>query len=367
MENMHKQKVVSGMRPTGKIHLGNYFGALKNWVAIQDKYDCMFFAADWHVLTTAHEDTKALLANSREMITDWLAAGLDPEKCVIFQQSRVPEHAELATLLGMITPVGWLLRCPTYKEQLVEIFQKKYAGQLDKKRDQSAGKLMTALNESAGLGGDESLAAASELASYGFLGYPVLQTADIAAHGGTLVPIGQDQLAHLEISRDIVRRFGDLYGKGVLQEPRPLLTEVPKVPGLDGRKMSKSYGNAIELSETPESLGKKVSRMFTDPNKKRADDKGTPSGCVVFAFHKIYNPDYKSCEAQCLYGTTGCVNCKRQLSGFIETQLGEMRDRRERFEKDPALVDKILEQGNERARQSAAKTLRAVRTAMKLS
>jgi len=354
METTQKYKVVSGMRPTARIHLGNYFGALKNWVDIQDKYDCMFFTADWHVLTTAHEDTAELRTNSVEMVKDWLAAGLDPEKCVIFQQSRVPEHAELATLLGMITPVGWLLRCPTYKEQLVEIFQKKYAGQIEKRKEQSAGKLMTALNAGAGMGEDEALAAASEMAS------------DILVHGSDFVPVGQDQLAHLEISRDIVRRFADLYGKGVLREPKPLLTRIPKVPGLDGRKMSKSYGNAIELSETAQSLQKKVARMFTDPGKKRADDKGNPEGCVVFAFHKIYNPDFKTCEDSCRAGSTGCVACKKQLASLVEAQLGVMRERRARFDREPALVDKILEQGNARARQSAAKTLEAVRTAMKL-
>jgi len=362
-----KARVISGARPTGRMHLGHYFGVLKNWVSLQDKYDCRFFVADWHSLTTGHEDTSRIIANTREMVIDWLAAGVDPGKCIIFRQSGVLGHAELNLLLGMITPVGWLLRCPTYKEQLIEIFKKKYAGQLEHHKAQSSGKLMTALNESAGMGADAELAAASELASFGFLGYPVLQAADIAVHGGDFVPVGQDQVAHVEMSREIVRRFNDLYGADTLTEPKPLLTEIPKVPGLDGRKMSKSYGNAIELGEETESARKKVMCMFTDPNKKRADDKGNPDGCVVFSFHKIYNPDFKTREAECKAGSIGCVNCKKHMFTFMEKQLSDFRAKRAQYENNPGLVDEILARGNAAANASAEETMKAVRKAMKFS
>jgi len=354
------------MRPSGKLHLGNYFGALKNWAELQNDYDCMFFAADWHVLTTKHEDTSAILSDTREMVIDWLAGGLDPQKCVIFRQSDVPEHAELALLLGMITPVGWLLRCPTYKEQLVEIFKKKYAGQLERHKTAEGAKLMTALNESAGLGNDAELAAASELASFGFLGYPVLMASDIVVHRGDFVPVGMDQMAHLDITRDIVRRFNDLYG-AKLPEPQPLLSVTPKVPGLDGRKMSKSYGNAIEMAESADSAQKKVMTMFTDPNKKRANDKGNPDGCVVFSFHKIYNPDFNTRRAECCEGSVGCVNCKKQLYALMEGHLSDFREKRKPYEQDPNLAEDILRHGKEKARASAAETMNIVRKAMKLA
>ncbi|MFA5162574.1 MAG: tryptophan--tRNA ligase [Elusimicrobiales bacterium] len=361
-----KKKLVSGMRTTGRLHLGNYFGALKNWAQLQDGYDCYFFTADWHVLTTKHDNTENIVSDTREMVIDWLCAGLDPQKAVIFRQSDVPEHAELALLLGMITPVGWLLRCPTYKEQLIEIFQKKYAGQMEHHKTEDASKLMSALNQSAGIGGDAELAAASELASFGFLGYPVLQAADISVHGGEVVPVGQDQVAHIEISREIARKFNDLYG-AVLPEPQPLLSQVPKVPGTDGRKMSKSYGNAIEMCEAADSAQKKVMAMFTDPGKKRANDKGNPDGCVVFAFHKICNPDFKTREGECREGAIGCVNCKKHLFTFMEQQLAGFREKRKPYESDPQLADKILAEGGKKARASASETMKLVRKAMKLA
>jgi tryptophanyl-tRNA synthetase len=223
------------------------------------------------------------------------------------------------------------------------------------------------LTDSTSISSDADLTAISELASFGFLGYPVLQAADIAVHGGDFVPVGQDQVAHLEMSREIVRRFNDLYGADTLTEPKPLLTEIPKVPGLDGRKMSKSYGNAIELGEETESARKKTMSMFTDPNKKRADDKGNPDGCVVFSFHKIYNPDFKAREAECRAGTIGCVNCKKHVFTFIEKHLTEFRAKRAQYENNPQLVDDILARGNAAANKSAEAAMKAVRKAMKLS
>jgi tryptophanyl-tRNA synthetase len=344
--------VVSGMRPTGRLHLGNYFGALKNFVALQDTHKCFFFVADLHALTTAFDKTGSLSSDSRQMLADWLAAGLSPDKCSIFIQSHVPEISELSVLLGMLTPLGRLLRSPTYKEQLNEIFKKKYAGQT---AGTAAGKMEML--------GEKEL---SELASFGFLGYPVLMASDILIHGAQYVPVGQDQVVHLEISRDIARRFNDAYKTDILVEPKPLFTPVAKVPGLDGRKMSKSYGNAIDLGEPVESVRKKIMIMFTDPNKKRADDPGNPDGCAVFAFHKIYNADYaKRCE-ECKVGALGCVQCKKQLFELMEPELKFFNERREVYAKDEAFADKVLKEGAAAARASAAVTLKEVKKAMNL-
>jgi len=363
MEN--KPKVISGMRPTGRIHLGNYWGALKNWIDIQDKYDCAFFVADWHALTTSSEDTASINSNSNEMVADWLAAGLDPEKCIIFRQSDVPQIAEMSLLLGMITPLGWLLRNPTYKEQLVQLYSKKYAGQ-EHNTTHETGKLAQALADTAEVHDEKELAALSEMSSYGFLGYPVLMATDILANGGDLVPVGQDQLAHLEITRDIARRFADFYGKGILKEPKPLLAAQPKVPGTDGRKMSKSYGNGIELMEEPASLEKKVMGMFTDPGKKRANDKGNPDGCVVFSFHKLYNPDCAAREQECRAGSLGCVACKRHLHGLMKPWFEQFAQKRAELAKHPETVRTILDEGGRRARERAEIILDSVRTAMKM-
>lgn len=359
-----KPIIVSGNRPTGRLHLGNYWGALRNWVSLQDNYDCRFFIADIHALTTGHEDTSSILPNTREMVIDWLTAGLDPDKCVIFQQSHVPGHAELALLLGMITPVGWLLRNPTYKEQLVELHKRRYAGQQGKA---GPGATLTGTLGAAAQMTDAEMAAMSDFSSFGFLGYPVLMAADILLYGAELVPVGQDQLPHLEATRDIVRRFSDLYGADVLIEPKPLLSKVPKVPGLDGSKMSKSYNNTIDLGEDSASAEKKVMRMFTDPNKKRANDKGNPEGCVAYAFHKIYNPDCPAREKECREGTIGCVACKKHLFTLMKPSLDEYNTRREAFAKDPARVDEILERGNKKAREQSEKTMAAVKKAMKLA
>ena len=352
MDSSKNSVVVSGMRPTGKLHLGNYFGALKNFVDLQDKHKCFFFVADLHALTTAADNPDDLASNSIQMVIDWLAAGLNPKKCSVFVQSHVPEICELTTLLGMITPLGWLLRNPTYKEQLNELFRKKYAGQLDK----GAAEKMAMLSE----------AELSEMSSFGFLGYPVLMATDILIHKATYVPVGEDQTAHVEIARSIARRFNDLYKTDTLIEPKPLFTKIPKVPGLDGRKMSKSYGNSIELGEEPESVRKKVMTMFTDPNKKRANDPANPEGCTAFAFHKIYNPDYETRAQECCQGALGCVACKKHLFELMEKDIKEFNERRKFYASDRGILDKILKQGAEQARQSAAKTLREVKDIMKV-
>ena len=346
-----KKIVLSGMRPTGKLHLGNYHGALKNWVTLQDKYNCYFFVADLHSLTTAYEQTENLAANSREMLIDWLTAGLDPQKCTIFIQSDVPEVSELNTLLGMITPLGWLLRNPTYKEQLQELFKQKYAGQLDEK---SLGEKLASIS------GDD------DISCFGFLGYPVLMATDILIQQASYVPVGQDQTAHLEIARDLMRRFEQIYGEQVFTEPQPLFTAVARVPGIDGRKMSKSYNNAIALGEDLDSVRKKIMTMFTDPNKKKATDPANPEGCVVYAFHKIYNPNCaKRCE-ECKAGALGCVACKKELFALMEPELTAFAARRKEIENDAAQLAQIVTEGKERARANAAQTLAKVKKVMRI-
>ncbi len=350
---MNREKIVlSGMRPTGRLHLGNFHGALKNWTRLQDEYNCYFFVADLHSLTTAYDKTQNLAANSQAMLTDWLTAGLDPKKCTIYIQSDVPEISELNTLLGMITPLGWLLRNPTYKEQIQELLKQKYAGQLDEK---SLGEKLNSI------AGDE------EISSFGFLGYPVLMATDILIHQAAYVPVGKDQTAHLEIARDLARRFAEIYGTPAFMEPEPLFTSVARVPGIDGRKMSKSYNNAISLGEDLDSVRKKVMAMFTDPNKKKANDPADPEGCIVFAFHKIYNPDAaKRCE-ECKAGALGCVACKKELFALMEPELKAFSERRKAFENDTDLLQKIVSEGKEKARASAAKTLASVKKIMRIT
>jgi len=343
--------VLSGMRPTGKLHLGNFHGALKNWVDLQNKYNCYFFVADLHSLTTAYQHTENLAQNSEDMLIDWLTAGLDPEKCTIFVQSDVPQVSELNTLLGMITPLGWLLRNPTYKEQIQELLKQKYAGQLDEK---SLGEKLS------------SIAGDDEISCFGFLGYPVLMATDILIQRASFVPVGKDQTAHLEIARDLTRRFAEIYGEQVFVEPQPLYTTVARVPGIDGRKMSKSYNNAISLGEDLDSVRKKVMTMFTDPNKKRANDPADPEGCVVYAFHKIYNPNAaKRCE-ECKAGALGCVACKKELFALMEPDLSAFSQRRKTFENDKAQLEKIVACGKERARENAEKTLKDVKRVMRI-
>ena len=339
------------MRPTGKLHLGNFHGALKNWVALQDKYNCYFFVADLHSLTTAYQHTENLATNSENMLIDWLTAGLDPKKCTVFIQSDVPEVSELNTLLGMITPLGWLLRNPTYKEQIQELLKQKYAGQIDEK---SLGEKI------ASIAGDD------EISCFGFLGYPVLMATDILIQQAAYVPVGKDQTAHLEIARDLSRRFAEIYGEQVFTEPQPLYTTVARVPGIDGRKMSKSYNNAISLGEELDSVRKKVMSMFTDPNKKGAHDPADPEGCVVYAFHKIYNPNAaKRCE-ECKAGALGCVACKKELFALMEPELTAFSGRRKTFENDKAQLAQIVKEGQARARENAAKTLTNVKRVMRI-
>lgn len=355
MENEKRSVVVSGARPTGRLHLGNYWGTLKNWVEMQGKYECYFFVADWHALTTGADKSENLAANTREMVLDWLAIGLDPAKCVFFRQSDVKEHAELALLLGMVTPISWLLRNPTFKDQLQELYKQKYKGQEDKMK--KAEGVTKQLAEAHGHDADE-LALHSDMAVIGFLGYPVLMAADILLYGAKLVPIGRDQLPHLELTRDMVRRFSHVFGGAVLTEPEPLFTSSPVVPGLDGRKMSKSYGNTIGIFEDAKSLEAKVKKMYTDPLKIKLDDKGHPEGCVACAFHKLYNPDWKTRETECREGRIGCGACKKQLIELMEKEIGVFRARRAEFAAGTD-VDALLAEGAKRARAVASVTMKA--------
>ncbi len=327
-----KERVVSGMRPTGRLHLGHLHGVLTNWIALSQRPDleCFFFSADWHALTTGYADTASIRASEREMFVDWLAAGLDPARVTIFVQSAVPEHAELYLLLGMVTPNPWLERVPTYKEQQQELADR-------------------------------------DLNTYGFLGYPLLQTADIAAYRASLVPVGQDQLAHLELSREIVRRFDHFYGE-VLVEPQPLLTQAPKVWGTDGRKMSKSYGNAIALGEEAESTRQKIMRATTDPARVRRTDKGNPENCGIFHLHKLYSSPARVAEVDtgCRTAGIGCVDCKKWLLEGLLPAQAQIRDRREAILGRPAQVDDALAAGNAKAQAAAEETLELVRDAMHL-
>jgi len=318
------------MRSTGKLHLGNYVGALANWVKLQETHDCFFFIADWHALTTDYADTSGIKQNTYEVALDWLAAGLDPEKCVMFVQSHVLQHAEMHMLFSMITPLGWLERVPTYKEQQQNL-------------------------------------ATKDLSTYGFLGYPVLQAADILIYKADLVPVGEDQVAHIELTREIARRFNGFYAKKtpLLPEPQPLLTKTPKLPGTDGRKMSKSYNNHIEIADDAVTTAKKVRSMITDPLKIRRGDPGRPEICPVFALHKLANrARVAAIETDCRSGALGCVACKGELAETLNAYLQPVRDRRAAI--DPAIVDVILEEGSERARAVAAQTLADVKGAMKL-
>ena len=309
------------MRPTGDLHMGNFIGALENWVKMQDQYDCHFMIADLHMLTDRIK-TDELTSQVRRVTLDWLSAGIDPEKSVLFRQSDVHEHAELYLLLGMVTPVGWLTRCPTYKDTIMNM------------KIESPG--------------------------YGLLGYPVLMCADIALYGSSLVPVGEDQVAHLEIAREIIRRFNRRYDR-VFVEPEPLLSRSPKLLGTDGRKMSKSYGNCIYLTDTPEQVSKKVLPMPTDPARVRRNDPGTADKCPVFAYHKTMGTDdLDYIEKGCRTASIGCVDCKKILLESIERKLDPIRQRRKQWEKDPDAVDRILEKGAEKARETASKTMKNV-------
>jgi tryptophanyl-tRNA synthetase len=391
-QTQHRPRILSGMRPTGKLHLGNLVGALQNWVKLQDQYESFHFVADWHMLTTDYADTSELQQNILEMVTDWLAAGLDPTKATFFVQSRLPEHAELHLLFSMVTPLGWLERVPTYKEALENI----------KDRD---------------------------IHTYGFLGYPVLQAADILMYKADCVPVGEDQVPHVELTREIARRFnlaynvwevaalpddqlrskatallgamalgppgGDLQGsilrefrrasldlkaqfvntglveskRQLLPEPQALLTPAPRLPGTDGRKMSKSYNNAVFLSDPPEVVSKKLATMITDPARKRRTDKGNPDVCPVFDLHKVFSTsqDIGRVNRECRTAEIGCLDCKKLLAGHVNEALAPIQVRREPYAQNPQRVWDVLEDGTERARKVAQATMAEVRKAVKLT
>jgi tryptophanyl-tRNA synthetase len=327
---MDNKRIVSGMRPTGKLHLGHYHGVLANWRQLQEEFECFFFAADWHSLTTEYENTEGIVENTYEMVLDWLAFGIDPKKSTIFLQSRVPQHAELNLILSMITPVSWLERNPTYKEMRENL-------------------------------------SAKDLSTFGFLGYPVLMASDIIVYKATRVPVGHDQLPHLEITREITRRFNYLYGE-VFPEPAALLTETPKVLGIDGRKMSKSYGNAIFLSESAEETNKKIMSMVTDVQRPRRTDPGEPDRCVAFTLHRLYTPEEERARIvkECRGAEIGCVDCKKILAKNVVNELAPFRARRSELAAQAELVDQLLAEGNLRASSEAARTMEEVRTAIKL-
>jgi tryptophanyl-tRNA synthetase len=326
---MQKQTILSGMRPTGALHLGNYFGALENWVKLQDEYNCYFFIADWHALTTGYEDTSKIKDYINELVIDWLSAGLDPEKCNIFLQSAVKEHAELHLLFSMSTPLSWLFRCPTYKDQLAQM------------KDRN-------------------------ITTYGFLGYPCLQAADILLYKASVVPVGEDQIPHVELTREIARRFNFLYGE-VFPEPASKLTKAKVLPGTDGRKMSKSYGNTIALSDDPETVHKKAMSMITDPARIRKSDPGHPEVCAVYAFHKVFSEkEAPDIEIQCRSGEIGCVQCKKNLAAKMNEYLSPIYERRQNILKKPGYIREVVEQGNKNARNTAEKTMQEVRSAMKI-
>lgn len=318
------------MRPTGKLHLGNVVGALSNWVKLQDQYECFHFIADWHALTSDFADTSKIKEYRIEMMIDWLAAGLDPKKSVMFVQSAIPQHAELHLILSMITPLGWLERVPTYKEQRENLTDR-------------------------------------DLGNYGFLGYPVLQAADILMYKGNFVPVGEDQVPHVELTREICRRFNSFYGD-VFPEPQALLTPVPRLPGLDGRKMSKSYGNVIYLTDTPEEIAKKVKVMMTDPARKRRTDPGNPDVCPVFSYHQLYSPTgtVEMVNRECRTAGIGCTDCKLWMSQNLIKELSPLLNRRKEYESRRGGISDILAEGNRKASLEASKTMEEVRRAIRL-
>ena len=323
-----KKRVLSGMQSSGRVHIGNLVGAIQNWVRLQDEYECYYFVADWHALTTGYADPRAIRESVNDLLVNFLAAGLDPGKCTIFIQSRILEHAELHLLLSMITPLGWLERVPTYKEKQQEL----------KERD---------------------------LATYGFLGYPLLQAADIIIYRAQYVPVGMDQVPHLEISREIARRFNNFYGE-VFPEPEALLTEFPKVPGVDGRKMSKSYGNAIYLSDTPKEVEKKILTMTTDPARVKRTDVGNPELSPVFQLHKVFSTKEEQDQVAegCRTAGIGCIDCKKVLIRNVFKVLEPIWAKRAELLNNPGLLMEIAESGNAKARKAAQETMTLVREAM---
>jgi tryptophanyl-tRNA synthetase len=319
------------MRPTGKLHLGHLVGALKNWVSLQDSYDCYYFVADWHALTSHYADTSEVIENALDNAADWIAAGLDPDRSTLFVQSLIPEHAELALLLGMITPIPWLERVPTYKEQREQLAEK-------------------------------------DLSTLGFLSYPLLQTADVIIYDGKFVPVGEDQVAHLELSREAVRRFHQFYGD-IFVEPQPILTPTPRLPGLDNRKMSKSYGNTIDLTDDADTVTKKVRQMYTDPKRIRADIPGTVEGNPVFMYHDAFNANTAEVEdlkARYRAGKVGDVEVKTKLAAALNAALEPIRERRREIVSNPHQIREIAVEGSRKARGVAQQTMERVRDAVKL-
>ena len=339
-----KGRILSGMRPTGKLHLGNYVGALRNWVDLQDEYDCFFFIADWHALTTDYADTRMVKQNSLEVMIDYLAAGLDPECSTLFIQSHVPQHAELHLLFSMVTPLGWLERVPSYKEQRENIKDK-------------------------------------DLGTYGFLGYPLLQSADILIYQANFVPVGEDQVPHVELTREVARRFNQFYPRKIREgdsdpqrdvvfaEPQPLLTPAAKLPGTDGRKMSKSYGNTILLSEPEASMRSKLKTMVTDPARIRRTDPGNPDVCPVGDLHKIFSDADTMAKVNegCRSAGIGCIECKSWVADNLWKVLRPIQERRAKYEANPKLAWDLLEEGSAKARTAAEATMREVRAAANLS
>ncbi len=327
-----RPRVVSGMRPTGPLHLGHLAGALGKWAELQADYDCMYFVADWHALTSEFADTSELTRYAYDNVADWIAAGIDPDRSTLFVQSLVPEHAELFLLLQMVVPIPWLERVPTYKEQIEQLSEK-------------------------------------DLSSIGFLGYPLLQGADVIIYRAQYVPVGDDQVPHLELAREVVRRFHQFFGE-VFPEPQPLLTHFPRLPGVDNRKMSKSYGNAIDLSDDAAAVRKKVMRMYTDPKRVRADIPGTIEGNPVFMYHDAFNPDTAQVEdfkKRYREGRVGDVEVKRALVEAINAHLEPMRERRKEILAQPGRIREILHDGSAKARAVAQATMRDVREAIRLT
>ena len=331
MTTAPRKRVLSGMQPSGLMHLGNYLGALENWKALQEDYDCFFFVADWHALSTNYADTSRIREFVRELLIDWLAAGIDPKRSTVFIQSHIPEHAVLHLLLSMMVPVSWLERNPTYKEKQDEIKEK-------------------------------------DLSTYGFLGYPVLQAADILLYKPDFVPVGKDQLPHLELTRELARRFNDIYKKPVFPEPKEHLTKFPKVLGTDGRKMSKSYGNTINLSDAEPVVRQKLKTMVTDPARVRRTDPGNPDVCPVYEFHKIYSPQEVQAQINqdCRTAAIGCIDCKKLVADKMVERMAPMWDARASLMSHPSRIDEIVQDGSQRAAKVAKATLAEVNEAMKI-
>ena len=346
-----QQRVLSGMRPTGRLHLGHLHGVLNNWLRLQEEYECFFFVADWHALTTHYGDSSIFEDNVLDMVIDWLAAGVDPEKAALFVQSRVPQHAELHLLLSMVTPLSWLERVPSYKE--IREQHKQQHSQQDRQQ---------------------------KLDTYGFLGYPLLQAADILIYRADHVPVGEDQVPHVELTREIARRFNHLYGRGpgngesssekpaeaILTEPKSLLTAAPKMPGLDGQKMSKSYGNTISLREPTDSVVKKIKTMPTDPARVRRSDPGDPEKCPVWQLHQVYS-DRKTQDwvmQGCRSADIGCIECKQPVIDRVAAELAPIQAAAQPYEKDPQQVKDIIARGCQQAQAAAQETLTEVRQAI---